>query len=70
MKVIKDLENDKKIYNKAIDDVVKQLEDKKQFIATRAFCQQIPQEYCNDRNCFHCCVDYLINIVKAGGIGE
>ena len=51
-----------------VDKVVEQLEEARQFIAKNDYCKQInSNEDCNDRDCFLCCADYLIDIVKRGG---
>lgn len=50
-----------------IDKVVERLEAAKSEIASEAYCKAINVELCVSRNCFECCAEYLIKIVKAGG---
>lgn len=48
--------------------VVEQLEESRGYIATPKYCNGMcGDSTCDGRNCFQCCLDYLINIVKRGG---
>lgn len=52
-----------------VDKVVEQLEKAKDEIANEDYCRGINDKgKCYGRNCFKCCAEYLIEIVKAGGI--
>lgn len=54
-----------------VDKVVEQLEEARQFIAKNEYCKLINLSVdCNDRDCFLCCADYLIDIVKRGGTDD
>lgn len=50
-----------------VDKVVERLEIAKSEIASETYCKAIDVELCVSRNCFECCAEYLIEIVKAGG---
>lgn len=51
------------------DKVVEQLEAAKSEIASEGYCRAIYNKgLCENRNCFECCAEYLIEIVKAGKI--
>lgn len=51
-----------------IDKVVEQLEAAKSEIASETYCKAVYNKgLCESRNCFECCAEYLIEIVKAGG---
>ena len=50
-----------------IDKIVERLEAAKSEIASETYCKAIDVELCVSRNCFECCAEYLIEIVKAGG---
>ena len=51
--------------------VVEQLEESRGYIATPKYCNDMcGDSTCDGRNCFQCCLDYLINIVKRGGRDE
>ena len=51
-----------------IDKIVERLEAAKSEIASEAYCKAIyNKELCENRSCFECCAEYLIEIVKAGG---
>ena len=52
-----------------IDKVVVELEKAKHEIASEDYCRSInDKEKCDGRNCFKCCAEYLIEIVKRGGV--
>ena len=52
-----------------IDKVVEELEKAKHEIASEDYCRSInDKEKCDGRNCFKCCAEYLIEIVKQGGV--
>lgn len=53
------------------EKVVEQLEESRGYIATPKYCNDMcGDSTCDGRNCFQCCLDYLINIVKRGGKDE
>ena len=48
-----------------VDKVVEELEKAKHEIASEDYCRSInDKEKCDGRNCFECCAEYLIEIVK------
>ena len=52
----------------SVDKVVEELEKAKHEIASEDYCRSINEkEKCDGRNCFKCCAEYLIEIVKQGG---
>lgn len=54
-----------------IDNVVEELEKAKDEIASEDYCRSIyDKENCYGRDCFKCCAEYLIEIVKQGGTGK
>lgn len=51
-----------------IDKVVERLEAAKSEIASETYCKAVYNKgLCESKNCFECCAEYLIEIVKAGG---
>lgn len=51
-----------------IDKIVERLEVAKSEIASETYCKAVYNKgLCENRNCFECCAEYLIEIVKAGG---
>ena len=51
-----------------INKVVEELNKAKDEIANENYCRSINEkEKCDGRNCFKCCAEYLIEIVKRGG---
>ena len=51
-----------------INKVVEELNKAKDEIANENYCRSINEkEKCDGRNCFKCCAEYLIEIVKQGG---
>ena len=55
----------------SVDNVVEELEKAKHEIASEDYCRSInDKEKCNGRNCFECCAEYLIEIVKDGGVSD
>ena len=55
----------------SVDEVVEELEKAKHEIASEDYCRSInDKEKCVGRNCFECCAEYLIEIVKQGGISD
>ena len=54
-----------------VDKVVEELEKAKHEIASEDYCRSInDKEKCDGRNCFECCAEYLIEIVKQGGVSD
>ena len=52
-----------------INKVVEELTKAKDEIANENYCRSINEkEKCDGRNCFKCCAEYLIEIVKRGGV--
>lgn len=52
-----------------IDKVVERLEAAKSEIASETYCKAVYNKgLCESKNCFECCAEYLIEIVKAGKI--
>ena len=52
----------------SVNKVVEELEKAKDEIATENYCRSITEkENCDGINCFKCCAEYLIEIVKRGG---
>ena len=61
------LENQPTAYS--VDKVVEELEKAKHEIPSEDYCRSInDKEKCDGRNCFECCAEYLIEIVKRGGV--
>ena len=53
----------------SVSRVVEELEKAKHEIANENYCRSINEkEKCDGRNCFKCCAEYLIEIVKQGGV--
>lgn len=54
-----------------VDKLVKKLEKAKDEIASEDYCRSINSKgKCVDKNCFECCAEYLIEIVKQGGASD
>ena len=54
-----------------INKVVEELNKAKDEIANENYCRSINEkEKCDGRNCFKCCAEYLIEIVKQGGVDD
>lgn len=54
-----------------VDKIVEELEKAKHEIASEDYCRSInDKEKCDGRNCFECCAEYLIKIVKQGVISD
>ena len=54
-----------------INKVVEELNKAKDEIANENYCRSINEkEKCDGRKCFKCCAEYLIEIVKRGGVGK
>lgn len=54
-----------------IDKVVEELEKAKVILANEYYCKTIhDKKDCENSNCFECCADYLIEIVKQGGVSN
>ena len=52
-----------------INKVVEELNKAKDEIANENYCRSTNEkEKCDGRNCFKCCAEYLIEIVKRGGV--
>ena len=55
----------------SVNKVVEELEKAKHEIASEDYCRSINEkEKCDGRNCFECCAEYLIEIVKQGGVSD
>ena len=55
----------------SVDKVVEELNKAKDEIASKDYCMSInDKEKCDGRNCFECCAEYLIEIVKQGGVSN
>lgn len=55
----------------SVDKIVEKLEKAKHEIASEDYCRSInDKEKCDGRNCFECCAEYLIEIVKQGGVSD
>lgn len=53
------------------DKVVEQLEEAKEKIASEDYCRNINEkESCLHKDCYKCCAEHLIEIVKGGGVTE
>ena len=64
--VIDNIKNQPTSYD--IDKVVEELNKAKDEIANEDYCRSLNEkEKCDGRNCFKCCAEYLIEIVKRGG---
>ena len=54
-----------------VDKVVEELEKAKHEIASEDYCRSINDKgKCDGRNCFECCAEYLIEIVKQSVISD
>ena len=54
-----------------VDKIVEELEKAKHEIASEDYCRSINDKgKCDGRNCFECCAEYLIEIVKQGGVAD
>ena len=54
-----------------VDKVVEELEKAKHEIASEDYCRSInDKEKCDGRNCFKCCAEYLIEIVKQCSVSD
>ena len=53
-----------------IEEVVAELEEAKEKIAKEDYCRtkDYIENDCEHKDCFKCCAEYLIDIVKAGGV--
>ena len=52
-----------------VDKVVEQLEEAKGKIASEDYCKNMnDKESCLHKDCYKCCAEYLIEIVKGGGV--
>ena len=55
----------------SVNKVVEELEKAKHEIASEDYCRSInDKEKCDGRNCFECCAEYLIEIVKQSGVSN
>lgn len=83
IKVLEDCYLDKELFEKDVFDginalpiafdkeaVVEKLEEEKEKIANEEYCKgkNFYKNDCAGKNCFVCCAEHLIDIVKAGGI--
>ena len=67
--LVKCIDDTKTAYS--VDKVVEELEKAKHEIASEDYCRSInDKEKCDGRNCFECCAEYLIEIVKQGGVSD
>ena len=54
-----------------IDKTVEKLNKAKVILANEYYCKTIHEKKdCENSNCFECCADYLIEIVKQGGVSD
>lgn len=54
-----------------IDKIVEELEKSKEVIATTRYCRKyVNNGSCDEKDCFKCIADYLIDIVKAGVVND
>ena len=54
-----------------INKVVEELNKAKHEIASEDYCRSInDKEKCDGKSCFECCAEYLIEIVKQGGVDD
>ena len=54
-----------------IDKTVEKLNKAKIILANEYYCKTInDKKECENSNCFECCADYLIEIVKQGGVAD
>lgn len=53
-----------------VEKVVAELEDAKEKIAKEDYCRtkHYIENDCEHKDCFKCCAEYLIDIVKRGGV--
>ena len=52
-----------------VEKVVEQLQATKSEISSETYCKAVYNKgLCESKNCFECCAEYLIEIVKAGKI--
>ena len=51
--------------------LLNELDKAKEKIATEEYCKNIIDTGdCENKDCFKCCAEYLINIVKQGGVAD
>lgn len=51
------------------DEIINELDNAKEKIATEEYCKNIIDTgNCENKDCFKCCAEYLINIVKRGNV--
>ena len=54
-----------------VDKVVEQLEEAKEKIASEDYCRNMNEkESCSHKDCYKCCAEHLIEIVKGGGVDD
>lgn len=55
---------------KPMDNIVEELEEAKEKVAKEDYCRtkHYIKNDCEHKDCFECCAEYLIDIVKAGGV--
>lgn len=64
--ILGDIEDTPTAYD--LDKVVEQLEEAKGKIASEDYCKNMnDKESCLHKDCYKCCAEYLIEIVKGGG---
>lgn len=53
-----------------VEKVVEELEEAKEKIATEDYCRtkHYVKNDCEHKDCFKCCAEYLIDIVRKGGV--
>lgn len=61
-----ELRNVKTAYN--VEKVVAELEEAKEKIAREDYCRTQHYNDCEHKDCFKCCAEYLIDIVRKGGV--
>lgn len=55
----------------SVDNVVEEMEKAKVILANEYYCKTIHEKKdCENSNCFECCADYLIEIVKKDGVSD
>ena len=53
------------------NEIINELDKAKEKIATEEYCKNIIDTGdCENKDCFKCCAEYLINIVKHGGVSD
>lgn len=67
--ILGDIEDAPTAYD--VDKVVEQLEEAKEKIASEDYCRNMNEkESCLHKDCYKCCAEHLIEIVKGGGVEQ